>query len=440
MRTLHRTLAALAVVTTVALAPDRATAQATKPEPTNFSTWMRTEIQKILTDERAIAANGNGVANQNESPSTDITSTSLVDTSSASDFVSLALNLTGLRAEEDEEDSTPTSGSVTATLYSLIAGIKGVSLTDPQFYKRGTPWRRLSLTIGSEESTLEDHFTDKPSTNLGAKLLILNNRDVYSAHAQKQLAAIDVGVDAFVADKVEAINAIQCLAFYAVEKSADPKVPCLKDPAFGPFLATSPFNADNWPKTLAALQKDKTRMEEVHTILRSVATSHRTASEIVNAAVEQVQKGLQLSVAYFTKQREDDGTDEHRTELIFDYGLSTRLNWTANASFDYSDRKQAADRKSGRFATEFQAKLSNPGSRLWSARPVTLSGSVQGSKASESDWLIRAQAKVVVPVTTGVDIPIAYSYANRDDEGIVSGSQLKFSLAVDPVRLRERFR
>jgi hypothetical protein len=116
------------------------------------------------------------------------------------------------------------------------------------------------------------------------------------------------------------------------------------------------------------------------------------------------------------------------------------LNWTLNASIDYRDRKTADDTRSGRFATEFQTKLGNPGGSGWTARPVVLSGSVEGSKETTARWLVRAQAKLVIPVTTGVDIPIAYSYANRDDEGIESGSRLKFSLAVDPVRLRQRFR
>jgi hypothetical protein len=48
--------------------------------------------------------------------------------------------------------------------------------------------------------------------------------------------------------------------------------------------------------------------------------------------------------------------------------------------------------------------------------------------------------KLIVPVTTGVSIPVAYTYASRDAEGVVSGSQLRFALSVDPVRLRERFR
>ena len=449
MRYTYRTVAALVILAVVALSfPGKATAQApaqppaSPPEPNNYSTWVRREVNKALAAEKAIAENGNGVANQKESPSSDQASTSLVDTSAASDFVALALNLTGLRAQEGD-NSKPSSGSVTVTLYSLIAAVKGVSLTDPAFYKRGTNWRRLALTIGSEESKAADHFTDKPSTNLGAKLLILNSRDVYSAHAQTQLGTTDSALDDYATLEQMVTNDLQCAIFRALDSQADRTgkfADCRNDPAFLGFLKASPFDQANWPKNQAALEKNAGAMQEVSRLMGRLAAGRTVATDKITAAVDQIHRGRQLAIAYFTKQREDDGTDEHRAELIFDYGLSERLNWTLNTSIDYSDRKLREDTRSGRFATEFQAKLSNAGSQMWSARPVTLSGSGEASRDPDSEWLIRAQVKLVVPVTTGVDIPIAYSYANRDAEGIVSGSRLKFSLAVDPVRLRERFR
>jgi hypothetical protein len=45
-----------------------------------------------------------------------------------------------------------------------------------------------------------------------------------------------------------------------------------------------------------------------------------------------------------------------------------------------------------------------------------------------------------VPVATGINIPVAYAYASRASEGVEAGSAFKFSLNIDPVRLRERFR
>src|SRR5688572_24018721 len=78
MRQMHRTLVALALVAAGVAAASPAAAQ---DAPANFMEWLRAEVKRTIDkDARAVAANGNGVANQKESPSTDPTSTSLVDT------------------------------------------------------------------------------------------------------------------------------------------------------------------------------------------------------------------------------------------------------------------------------------------------------------------------------------------------------------------------
>lgn len=450
MRVPYPIFVTLVVVALALFGPSTATAQGAQPvatpapEPNSFNTWLREQVQAVneaVKAEGAIAQNGNGVANQTESASADQASTSLVDTSSASDFASMALSVTGLGAAKGT-DPNPKSGSVTATLYSLMAAVKGISITDPQFYKNGTKWRRLSLTIGTEESKLEEHFTDKASTNVGAKFLILNSRDVYSPNGQTQLAAMGPVVDDFARFEQKAVNELQCLIFRTLNTAASREGDCRKEDtaAFLAFLQTNPFSPENWSKTLEKMQSHPAAMREVSRTVEQLAVNREEAAKRISTAVEKIQRGRQLSIACYTKQREKNGTDELRAELIFDYGLSDRLNWTANASYDYHDHKKSKDTRSSRFATEFQAKLSNPGGHLWSARPVTLSASGEASNSSESQWLIRAQVKLVLPVTAGVDIPISYTYANRDDEGIVSGSQMKVSLALDPVRLRERFR
>lgn len=48
-----------------------------------------------------------------------------------------------------------------------------------------------------------------------------------------------------------------------------------------------------------------------------------------------------MSVSYTANIRDPKGNNDHRAELIFDYGLSSRLNCTFNASADYIDRKMA---------------------------------------------------------------------------------------------------
>ena len=451
MKYMHCSAVAALVVCATAILPSAASAQPAAPD--TFVTWIEARVQAAIAakkaaaqaaaEEKKVGDNGNGTANQKEAPSADSPSTSLVDSSAASDFVSLALSLTGLTPTEGDE-SKPKSGSITVTAYSLAAGIKGVALTDPQFYKKATNWRRLALTIGSEASKPEEVFTDKPSTNIGAKLLIINSRDVYSDHAKKEFDKMDAAVGVFQRLELDDRNRLECVIFRAVTGRAASTADCrtTDTTAFAAFLATNPFDVAQWPSNRAVLEKNADAMAAVNGIVESVSAAKVIALDKVAAAVEQIQKARQLSIAYFTKLRQDEGTDEHRLELIFDYGLSDRLNWTVNGSYDHKDRQKAEtkDSDSGRLATEFQAKLTGPGSRVWSAAPVLIAGSAEASKESGADWLIRTQVKVTVPVATGITIPVAFTYASRATEGVEAGSAFKFSLSVDPVRLRERFR
>jgi hypothetical protein len=454
MKHLHCSAAAALILCATAILPSAASAQPAAPAaPDTFVTWIEARVLAAIAakkaaaqaaaEEKKVGDNGNGTANQKEAPSADSASTSLVDSSAASDFVSLALSLSGLTPTEDDE-SKPKSGSITVTAYSLAAGIKGVALTDPQFYKNATKWRRLALTIGSEDSKPEEVFTDKASTNIGVKFLIINSRDVYSNHAQNEFNRMDAAVGVFQRLELDDRNRLECVIFRAVTGRAASTADCrTADPtAFAAFLATNPFDTAQWPSNHAELEKHVDAMAAVNGIVESIAAAKVTALDQVAAAVERIQKARQLSIAYFTKRRQDEGTDEHRIELIFDYGLSDRLNWTVNGSYDRKDRKKAEtkDSDSGRLATEFQAKLTSPGSQVWSAAPVLIAGSAEASKESAADWLIRTQVKVTIPVATGITIPIAYTYASRASEGIEAGPAFKFSLSIDPVRLRERFR
>lgn len=423
-----------AVFSICLIVPVAGTAQQTA----SYATWEREQITKAMTDEGvpdAMAQNGNGISNQVESPSIDQASTSLVDTSSASDFVSMALSLSGITAQS-EDNSTPMSGSVTATLYSLIEAARGVSITDPYFYKKDANWRRIAFTIGTEESKPDEDFTDKPSTNVGFKYLIINDRDIYSRAAQARIDAVVTGVGEFQSAQAKDTEEIQCLIFKA---TVDDSGECVNgNPKFVNFFAMGVV-PEGWPETLRKLEsnKNKASMQKVQEVIKRIATNHQRTSEAIAAKVEEIKQARQFSVAAYTKQRDGQGTDSYRAELIYDHGMSPRLNWTVNAGFDYLDRKTSEDSRDARIATELQAKLGNPGGGIWKARPVTLSASGEAMRGTESTWLVQAQVKLLVPITTGVDLPIAYTYANRNANGISAGSRLKISLAVDPVRFRE---
>ena len=68
MCNMRRTTFAIVVITgCLLLNAGEAFAQA--KEPDNYGTWIRQQVNKALAAKKAIAENGNGTANQTESPS-----------------------------------------------------------------------------------------------------------------------------------------------------------------------------------------------------------------------------------------------------------------------------------------------------------------------------------------------------------------------------------
>lgn len=138
----------------------------------NFMVWLNDKVE-----EKSVALINQGSnANQTETPAASAASTSLVDQSSASDLVGVALNLSGLSGSTNN-DQDVNSASVTASAYSLYAAFKGADPLDPEFYNLHKKWRKLSLTLGYDNEQQEGETTADRVTLAGFKYLIFNGRD-----------------------------------------------------------------------------------------------------------------------------------------------------------------------------------------------------------------------------------------------------------------------
>jgi hypothetical protein len=156
--------------------------------------WLNEEIERSVQ----VAVGSRSLTNQVETPAVAATSTSLVDTSSASDLIGIALNLADLSAvsgqSNDQKKATSTSATVSA--YALFAAINSKDPLDPSVYcpahadvspwQNPKNWRRLSFTVG-----LDDKAGDPGSKSnrdpiiAGAKWLAYNGRDVCNQEAFK---------------------------------------------------------------------------------------------------------------------------------------------------------------------------------------------------------------------------------------------------------------
>jgi len=186
---------AMAVLGQAAPAPAAPAASNGCPNFTTIDEFVLCQAIAVL-DKQQVGQNGKGSDKQKDSPSADSRSTSLVDQSSATDFISVAASLIPVAPSLSNSGAGSTSGStqsgtgtgtVTSSLYALMAALNKKSPTDPAFYKDHVNTRRISFTIGTAASTQATDNTTTPATVYGSKVLLINSRELYTSQNLRRI-------------------------------------------------------------------------------------------------------------------------------------------------------------------------------------------------------------------------------------------------------------
>jgi hypothetical protein len=410
-----------------------------------FDTWVQSEIGKTLNKQN-VGQNGKGVDRQKESPSTDPRSTSLVDQSSATDFISVAANvipvtpgLSQFTSGTGSTSSNPnTTGSTTATasLYALLAALNKTSPTDPSFYAQHIFSRQISFTVGTAASVQATDNTTTPATVYGIKFLPINRREIYTTKNLSRLQVAQNAVSAAAVSSAALKQKIKELIF-AVIHPANVDAHGAPDPEVFLAFDHEALSAGSLQTTINGLPTETRK--QIQNLIESSIDAFARERAALQGTYDQISKGMQMSLSYTADIRDAKGNNGHRGELIFDYGLSDRINWTFNASADYTDRKMAPDSKGGRAATEFQGDLTKSNS-AWGRTPIRLSFS------GEAQWLTKQkpqytfQAKLTIPLSPGIDLPIVYKYANHTALLNPTDSEARLGLSIDISRLAQALR
>ncbi len=392
-----------------------------------FDAWVEARIQALL-DAQQIGQNGKGADKQRETPAADSRSTSLVDSSSSTDFVSAAVNLATVAAGSSGSGTTG-SQAVTASLYALMAGLNGKTPTDPQFYRDHMNARRASFTVGTAVSDVKKDNTDKAATVLGVKILVFNGRELYKA---KNLAAIRAAQKALTGATVAGAvlkRRIQEILLAA----AHPNDALDANGAFKPALFLTAFGDATFVNTLKSVGPEVLKKLDAEIV--SAMATFVDLRKAVQTAYDTIQQGGQFAVVYSASIRQGDGFDRHRAEFVYDYGLSHRVTWTANGSWDYVDKKAMGHESTGRAATEFSGDLTTA-SEGWSRQPIRLSGSGQVTWALDQPAAKEFQAKLSLPVTGGIEIPLVYRYSSATSQSS-GGNEGKLGFTIDLSRLMQ---
>jgi hypothetical protein len=407
----------------------------------SFNDWFDSRLQAVTAKAEAahqmdlVVANGKGVDKQTTTSSVDSRSASLVDQSSVPDFLSVALNLVPLSsltgggssgsstgtASGTSSSGTSGSGSVTATLYALKAAVHGTGVTDPVYYAAHPGSRKLSFTAGSSNSTQAVDNTTDAATTLGAKYLVINSREIFSARniVARQALQIQAGQLAIV--QARTVVQVRLLIYRTL-------CPGKAHPETLPecVLADPTFVVDTLPK----LPTDITAQVDA-LISSNLAPAESQFQTAIQDLYDKISKAAQISFAYSTDLRSGVGYNHHRGEFIADFASTKTLSWTINASSEFIDRKgTAANSNGGRFATEGQYQIERPSATSTrSALTISFSG--------EGDWMTKqkpqytGQVKTEIPIAGGISIPIAYTYQNQAANLNKSNSEAKLGLSID---------
>lgn len=445
----RRTLLTLAyVVTLIAIVPATTHAQSMsdplkdcETRTLTYSTWIHCVIERVVK-VATLEANQRHPSKQVELPSLAENTTSLVDQTSAPDLAGLALNFAGLKSQTDgsNTEDNGASGTITTSAYALYAGFTGNDPLDPTFYNDHPDLRRFSFTVGRDAGE-EDSTIRGPGTVLGVKVLLLNGREV--SKNRRRLDAIETALKR-AAPVLQGIEDEITLYLHRQlgptlnncnKSSADP------DPV-NRFSLTC-LTGDALTTTVVRLTP-KQRQAIADIVATQAMTQNPAGSPLIQLntttaeVIGKIRRAPQLSFTFQSKLRNENGNDEYRTGLLFDYGVWERFNISLNGTFDYDDSKTiGGDTRAGRFAAEGIFRLTPNKSAFGDPRPLLLSTSAEAKWANNNKSTYTGQLKLTIPIPglTGMNFPISVSFANRSDlidERVVRG---RFGFTIDITKL-----
>jgi hypothetical protein len=456
----------------------QASPPATPAESSNFNNWLSNRIDERIKASSQAKIDQRSNVNQTEAPSVSDNSTSLVDQSSASDLIGVALNLAGLTKGTNNSDEK-NSAAVTATAYSLYSALRGEEPLDPSFYNRHRNWRRLSFTLGFEKGQPNASGQNTQDTTIaGAKYLIVARRD--ASYHQRELGVVYENLKAAavnfaqltkehknfllfadptmrnklrIADDVRFF--IQSQIDSASTNSDDKKEyeALLKQPeeVWFDFAKEDEFAnvrqdikkmIDNkwlgkgFENLLKALGDDG--LKQIDQFIDAKLEAFTNLNNASRRAIEKIRRAPQFSLSFQSKLSKQ-GPDEYMGEAIFDYGVHDRVNLTLNGGYVYKNSKiVGGDLRSARFAGQLQFQVT-PEKSLVGRSPLYFYLASEGNWVSGTKSIFKLQGKVKIPIAEGIDLPLSLTYANRTELIKDKDVRGQFGFTIDTAKLFRAF-
>ena len=412
-----------------------AAGQCSNQAPKDFDTWINCKVEDAA--KAKISQRDN--TKQTETPNIGQSSTSLVDQSSATDLISAALNLTGLK---DDSGAQQKSFSFTASGYSLFAAARNHDALDPTFYNAHAGWRRLWVTLGQEIPDENGSSQNERATIGALKILIINKRDL----SHRDLSQVSNAIRSAAPGFLQIVDLVQNYLYdinqqkmglskrpspQEVETDSARRLTFARD--FKKFSDEKLSNPQAFEDFVKLLNDED--QEIINKIIENHLGSEVDSIGIVKQEIEKIRKAPQFSVAFQSKTRKE-GADEYKAEAIFDYGVQPRINLTLNGAFQYLDsRAIGADVRVASASGQLQFQITPEKVFAGGRNPIYFYLAGEGKWMSGTDATGKVQAKIKIPITDGIDLPISFTWANRTE--LINEKEVRgqFGFTFDLARL-----
>jgi hypothetical protein len=361
--------------------------------------WLRQQVEDAsrAKKEQAATTAAKKKPAQTQSISIDRGSTTLVDQSSGADLVSGALNLLPFGGGQGG------SGTVSASLYSLYALGMHQDPLKPTFYNANSGLRKMFFTVGREEQQVAGEPSQStPGIVYGVKFLPVNKRDASSISQETPEMADIANVAAAFAREVAAASG-RIATLLSIRNGTPSGAP--------QFAYLQTLTLATLPDELNRLGKED--RASIDAIVQKYVADDARIDGALETLVARLRRRYQISFAFQTTQRKNL-SDDYRIAFILDRGFGSSLFFTFNADYNYSNSINiGADVRGARAAVDLRWTLAQPPARSVRS-PLQLALSGEGLRNGER-WEYRTQLQLLVPIATGVNLPVSFGYGNRPD-------------------------
>lgn len=398
-------------------------------EDGGFSPFFKKHADSLVTKRLAKVKSKHDPATQQfEPPASLAPNVSLVDLTSATDLVSMALNFSGA-------GSSGNTQSVTSSFYSLVAGARGLDPSEPETFNSHPKSRSWFLTLGNDTGkagTDDDaHLYQVKGILIDQRMLTKDDRKTLAGLMFDDAASKTRDLVRGVIFRNPNVQAVLILPLYAkflttkglATAEVQSRVAGLPDriTADGDIQPRLQFDAEFRKDGLQnELLGDMAPVEKAlgASGLASIdavidADLDRFVAEKlgVTALVQEKLRGAQFAVAINLRDPSAaSGTKTFSLEGIFTKGLAPGLNFTLNSTYERPEGPVA--KKDKLTVAALLRKQITPS--VAGKTPMYFDVSADTSLL-HSDRTYRAQLKAVLPITAGLQIPVSVTWANKSE-------------------------